>query len=156
MRKKFYPEEKGFTLLEVILVLLLLGLLYSIIMGEGWNVGALDLQKKARHLATDLRWARFRAIQTGKEHYINLELEQNRYWISQKKGEKIVELMERELGDGVELVDFSLAQPVFHFSLTGAPSRGNTITLGDEKGQARVITRVGTGRVRVSIESKEG
>ncbi len=155
MVKRSFPGEKGFTMIEIILVLLLLGILYSIIGGAGWNVEVLNLQKKARHLATDLRWARFRAIQTGQNQFINLELDQNSYWISKQEGEEEIVLLKKELGEGVALEGFSLAQPGFHFTSTGSPSRGNTITLGDEKAVARVITRVGTGRVRVSVERKE-
>lgn len=147
-------NNRGFSLLEVVVACLLVGTLYSIIVGTWWDWGRMNLRQEARHLATDLRWARSRAIQTRKNHIIKLDLEQDRYTVKVEKEENYRVLREKKLEKGIDLENFSLAQPVFHFTPTGAPSRGNTITLGEEKALARVITRVGTGRVRISMEKR--
>ncbi len=147
-------NNRGFSLLEVVVACLLVGTMYSIIVGTWWDWGRMHLRQEARHLATDLRWARSRAIQTRKNHVIKLDLERDRYAVKVEQEGNYSVLLDRKMEGGINLEDFSLAQPAFHFTPTGAPSRGNTITLGEEKALARVITRVGTGRVRINMEKR--
>ncbi len=154
MKKILNLDKGGFSIIELVVAIFLLGIFYSITLGTGWEPGVLDLHKEARHLVTDLRWARNRAIMSGSNHFVHLDFGKDFYWIS--KGEESEEeiLRERQLVEGVFLKDFSLQGNGFHFSPTGAPSRGNTITLKGEGSLAHIITRVGTGRIRMKIEKK--
>lgn len=74
------PGEHGFTLLEMLAVLLLVGLMASLALP---NLGALSeqaLRDEARRLQAELERARERALVTGVRHRLVLDLELGEYW----------------------------------------------------------------------------
>lgn len=74
------PRARGFTLLEMLAVLLLIGLVASLALP---NLGALSeqaLRDEARRLGAELERARERALVTGIRHQLVLDLELGEYW----------------------------------------------------------------------------
>jgi prepilin-type N-terminal cleavage/methylation domain-containing protein len=72
-------RARGFTLLEILLVVFLIGLLtYAFAQG---NVGRLSfgLQESAETLEAELRYASERAVATGETHRLLFDLEQQRF-----------------------------------------------------------------------------
>jgi prepilin-type N-terminal cleavage/methylation domain-containing protein len=72
--------RRGFTLLEILAVLLLMGLMASLVLP---NLGALSeqaLRDEARRLQTELERARERALVTGVRHQLVIDLEAGEYW----------------------------------------------------------------------------
>jgi prepilin-type N-terminal cleavage/methylation domain-containing protein len=70
----------GFTLLEILAVLLLMGLMASLVLP---NLGALSeqaLRDEARRLQIELERARERALVTGVRHQLVIDLEAGEYW----------------------------------------------------------------------------
>ena len=71
---------RGFTLLEILAVLLLMGLMASLVLP---NLGALSeqaLRDEARRLQAELERARERALVTGVRHQLVIDLEAGEYW----------------------------------------------------------------------------
>jgi len=72
--------RRGFTLLEILAVLLLMGLMASLVLP---NLGALSeqaLRDEVRRLQTELERARERALVTGVRHQLVIDLEAGEYW----------------------------------------------------------------------------
>ncbi len=156
MRTEQVRKSGGVSLLEALLAVIIMGIFYSIVAGMGWNPLILGLEQEARHLATDLRWAQHRSIHRRVNHYIELDINKDSYRIIIGEENEVEVLRERELREGVTLEGITLGEPVFHFTPTGAPSRGNSIILREGNKRGRVITAVGTGRIRISISGEEG
>lgn len=146
------PARKGFTLLEVLLVIVVMGIVFSLAFPSSQMFASLELRRWTRHLVSDLRWAQHRAVSKNENHYIEIDAENNKYRIYLVRQEQEEELRSRQLKPPVELAGISTAAPRFHFTPSGAPSRGNTIFLECQGRRAFIYTRVGTGRVRFEYD----
>ncbi len=79
----FARDPEGFTLLEIVVVALLLGLLASLVLPSVDIGGGLRLRNAARELAGDLAYASQRAVTTGREHAWVLDLDAQVFRIEQ-------------------------------------------------------------------------
>jgi general secretion pathway protein H len=89
-----FGERKGFTLIELILVLVIMGLLTSLVAPAITSLAGLKLKTAARRIAAGLRYARSQAVTTGSDYQVVFNLE---------KGEVTVESLQEEepyRGDG--------------------------------------------------------
>ena len=77
----------GFTLLELILVLVIIGLLTSLVAPAITSLAGLKLKAATRRVAAGLRYARSQAVNTGSDYQVVLNLE---------KGEMTIECLEEE------------------------------------------------------------
>lgn len=59
------PASAGFTLFELVIVMLLLGVLAATVVPKAFDTGALTLQAQARTLASDLQRAQLLATSSG-------------------------------------------------------------------------------------------
>jgi len=74
------PRERGFTLIEIIIVLAIVGLIMSLGVGALRSLARSDLRADATHLSGAMRFLFDRASTTGKTHRLVLDLEGGRYW----------------------------------------------------------------------------
>ena len=151
---KHLKNEKGFTLLEVIIIALIIGLvgaavLPSLIKADG---SGSDIDRTAKMILAELSLAQQTAVSTGNtcrvEFYRNgkslrlfLPVESRRVW----------------LPEGIEIVynNFPLTDNnAYHrlsFNRNGAPNRAGTIGFGDSYGnRLYIIVNLATGRMRIS------
>ncbi len=77
----------GFTLIELILVLVIMGLLTALVTPAITSLTGLKLKTAARKVAAGLRYARSQAVATGSDYQVVFNLE---------KGEMTVEPLEEE------------------------------------------------------------
>lgn len=146
-------NRKGITILEILVVLSILGFTAIMVLPSFTIVGYMEWRRWTRHLVSDLRWAQQQSILGKQRHYIELDMEKNRYLVYVKdEGETVQYLKIREIQHPVTLSGMTIEPNRFHFAPSGAPSRGNTIDLAWRGRTARIITRVGTGRIRVALE----
>ena len=71
----------GFTLLELLAVILILGLVTSLAFPTIGGQSRRQLRAQARQLAADLELARQRSVVTGVTHRVQIDLERARYWV---------------------------------------------------------------------------
>ena len=79
--------EKGFTLIELILVLVIIGFLTSLVAPAITSLAGLKLKTATRKMAAGLRYARSQAVTTGSEYQVVFDIE---------KGEMIIESLKEE------------------------------------------------------------
>lgn len=94
LKSFMFGERKGFTLIELILVLVIMGLLTSLVAPAITSLAGLKIKTAARRIAAGLRYARSQAVTTGSDYQVVFNLE---------KGEVTVESLQEEesyRGDG--------------------------------------------------------
>ena len=80
-------HDTGFTLIELILVLVIIGFLTSLVAPAITSLAGLKLKTATRKMAAGLRYARSQAVTTCSEYQVVFDIE---------KGEMIVESLEEE------------------------------------------------------------
>ena len=78
------PLNAGFTLLELIVVLLLVSLIAALIFPRLPSSQASDLRNSARQLAVLMRYLEERAVATKKTYYLHINLDDDRLTVSRK------------------------------------------------------------------------
>ncbi len=94
LKSFMFGEGRGFTLIELILVLVIIGLLTALVTPAITSLTGLKLKTTARRIAAGLRYARSQAVTTGSDYQVVFNLE---------KGEVTVESLQEEepyRGDG--------------------------------------------------------
>lgn len=115
--KKIHKEQSGFTLMEVVLVVVLIGLLsYTFVADFGDSQSALQTDGAAKKLAADLRYARQLALTSGQDIYFYIDSSQNQYYVQWEDGSYV----DNPLGSGYFVFSFGSGQ----FSGTGISGTG--------------------------------
>jgi prepilin-type N-terminal cleavage/methylation domain-containing protein len=139
-----WKNERGFTLLEVLLALVLLGLVLSLAQTRvSTAMSTVQLRNEAEFLAWVLRETRQQAISANQRQSVQFHIDTRSY--SYLEGD---EHLDRLLPEGVEFIE-PLNLPTCTFNPTGAPSRGGHIGLKTAAKQMFVIINPAAGRVRV-------
>ena len=81
-----HRSQTGFTLIELILVLVIAGFIISLVAPAITSTTGLNLRTAAKRIAAGLRYARSQAVTTGNVYQITFDIEQNEMTI-----ERIVE-----------------------------------------------------------------
>jgi general secretion pathway protein H len=143
-------KSAGFTLLEIVIVLVLAVVIYALILGVPLRGGkSADLKYAARTLASGLRQAQTTAMATRHDATLTLDLEQKEY---QVLGDKEA----HKLPDGIDLKLFTAQSEVtsdkrgaIRFYPDGS-STGGRITVSS--GERKFLVDVDWLTGRVSIE----
>jgi prepilin-type N-terminal cleavage/methylation domain-containing protein len=80
------PGQSGFTLLELLAVVMIVGLVSSLALPYIGRQSSRTLRSEAQQLAAALELARERSVVTGVPHRVQLDLEASRYWIEWSGG----------------------------------------------------------------------
>jgi general secretion pathway protein H len=72
--------SSGFTLIEVVIVMAIVGLIFSLGVKGFKSLSRSDLRTSAAHLSGSMRFLFDRASTTGKVHRLVLDIEGSRYW----------------------------------------------------------------------------
>lgn len=142
-------DKGGFTLLELLCVLALIGILSSIIMPRLISLANWKLEGTARAMATDIRLVQQEALVHGESAEIFFLGSHNCYQLRLPEGSRMVYFPEEVSYKGA--TSFS-TDPFLKFTELGTPAGGGgTVTLQTSNGSKMyVIVTPVTGRVRVS------
>ncbi len=142
-------KQRGFTLLEVIVVLVLAGIIYSLMLAlpsRGTSVA--DLKASARVLASGLRQAQSTAMATRRDAVLSLDLDTREFLMPGDKEP-------RKLPDGIDLKLYtaqsevaSAARGAIRFYPDGS-STGGRITVSSGERKFLVDVDWLTGRVSI-------
>ncbi|NLZ52781.1 MAG: prepilin-type N-terminal cleavage/methylation domain-containing protein [Thermoanaerobacteraceae bacterium] len=141
-------SSKGFTLIEVVLVIAILGLLSIIIVPDlKRTLAKYKLEVAAQELAQNIRLTQQKSITEGVSYKIVLDLNRkdNYQMLLGRRGKLI------KLPSGVyfDWTTYSEVNKTLVFYPTGAPNRGGTIAIANGEDTLYVIISVATGRVRI-------
>ena len=137
--------HEGFSLIEVILVIALLGLLSSLIFPN--FKGSLDkykLEVAAQELAQNIRLAQQKSISEHTSYKVLLG--KNNYQVLAGVRGNLVKLPS---GVSIEWTTYYEVDRTIVFHPSGAPNRGGTICLASNDNRLYVIVSIATGRIRI-------
>ena len=155
------PARRGFTLVELLAVLVIFGLLAAIALPNLGIRSSRMLDEEARRLAASLEFARQRAVMTGVPHRVLVDLDQAAYrieWQGRPDGE---EALAAEAGGlaapGATLAKPALAPPAAteHDFEPLAGSLGEVAQLDEAVSFASIETAEGTfeqGTIQIFFE----
>jgi general secretion pathway protein H len=76
------PRSAGFTLLEIALVLLIIGIVLALAIPRLRSISGAELRGQARRLTNTFRYLRSEAILTGRIYQLRYDLTRERYWVT--------------------------------------------------------------------------
>jgi type II secretion system protein H len=161
MHHQNITSRPGFTLVEILVVVVILGFAAMIVVPQVSNAGTLTIQAAARRIIADLLVAQNEAIARGLPRAVVFDAENERYRLTDEAGTTV----EMSWMNGPYLVDFiadtrfqgvTIAAASFAGSGTvtfddlGTPSSGGTIDLISGTTRYRITVAPFTGRVTVA------
>ena len=81
-RSETRPGDRGFTLLEISLVILIISIVLSIAIPRLGDRSRSELRSHVNRLRTTFRFVRNEAILSGRTYRLNYDLDQHRYWVT--------------------------------------------------------------------------
>lgn len=90
-QKKVPPKKDGFTLLEMMIVMIIMGLITALAYPQYQVVSHSNLRLASRQLAGAIRYLHTRAVLDKKNWRLAIDFDKNRYW-----GERLEPLVESE------------------------------------------------------------
>lgn len=95
-------HDKGFTLIELILVLVIVGFLTALVAPAITSLTGLKLKTATRKMAAGLRYARSQAVTTGSEYQVVFDMGKGEMMIESLKEEEIPYSYSDDYEDGEE------------------------------------------------------
>jgi len=101
----FENGDSGFTLLELILVLLLMGLIAGLALPfVAPTLDRIKLQSEVRQISSALQFARSEAISKKTLYTFNIDIDKNQYWLAIPKQEEITQ--SKPIDKTVRILDY--------------------------------------------------
>lgn len=158
-----YKSEAGYTLLELLLVIFILGSISSTFLVQPAQYNKYRLDKEIEELAADFRWARNKAVLDNKTYIFRIytnsdsstEQHQNPYYFYvESEGEKLIKRRGSYPADlilykNLELLELEVDYYEWIRFRSTATARGGTIGLAEPGGDIYSITVNQLGRVRI-------
>lgn len=141
-------KSKGFTFIEVTLVLMIIGILFSIAYPSFARVKAKwNLEMAARVMVSDIRYWEYQAIAQQKTFRFLLNKDLKTYYIR----EGLTTKKSKNLGDFITSINFSDGMNDFNLLPSGATSRAGHFTLISPYNDIKYVYVLNTtGRVRAA------
>ena len=155
--------RRAFTLVEILVVLMILGIASAVVVPQMLSAGQLGVQAAVRVVVADLLFAQNDAVTHQQPRQVMFDVAQNRYrladaqgatlsvaWKSGQSENYVVDFSQDSRFNGVRLVscDFG-GQTTLAFDEMGGPSSGGNLVLAYNEQRFRVKVAAFTGRVTV-------
>ncbi|MCK6556710.1 GspH/FimT family pseudopilin [Candidatus Binatia bacterium] len=141
--------EAGFTLLEISLVVLILGVMLTLLLPRLRDPGRAELDAQARRLMLVFRLLRSEAVLNGSAYRLNYDLDQQRYWAMPQEGGDLMDFA-RDMGSlarGTQLVAPVGIADVVLPTLVGKVAEGQVYTVFYPDGSVDpTVIHLGNGR----------
>ncbi len=87
------PHSKGFTLIELTVIIVILGVMLTLIIPRLGELGEANLKRSARHLTGMIRFLRDEAQATKADYRLRFDIHEGKYWaeVQQRTGATTVE-----------------------------------------------------------------
>lgn len=163
IRKTTRPQRLGYTLVEVLIVVTIIGIAAAVVVPNMLSAGTLGIQAAARIIIADILYAQNDAIAQQRTRQVVFEPDNERYsltdtdgnvlsvrWKSAAANNYFVDFTTDDRFQGVEIVsaDFG-GTPTLEFDALGGPTNGGTVVIRFQNTQYRVTVAAFTGRVTV-------
>lgn len=146
---EYMENSKGFTLLELIMVICIISIVSCVVILNGNVLSNHKEKKELKELINDLNYTRNNAIIESKKYILTFIPNKNYYLIHKVENKEII-VKKKEFTNGIKILKTSLKGDKIIFNSTGAPSNAGTINLENSKGEEIEITiGVATGKIRV-------
>jgi general secretion pathway protein H len=123
----------GFTLLEVVLVLVIGALAYAVVLAMPMRAGAADLKSAARQLAAGLRQAQAIAMSTRRDATLTLDLESRQFVVATDAPRELPRALDLKLYTAQGEVE-NEKRGAIRFYPDGSSTGGRiTVALGERK-----------------------
>ena len=160
MNSAIQGKSNGFTLLEMVLVLLLMGLFAGLTLP--FVVSTLDrikLQSEVRQISSAIQFTRSEAISRKTLFTFNVDIEKNQYWLAIPKQEEVTQ--SKPIDETVQVIDYqradeTLTEGTFEIlfyprgNSSGGTIRFKSIDDKDEENIYAVTIDPITGKPRIS------
>jgi type II secretion system protein H len=152
-------DDNGFTLLELVLVLLLMGLIAGLTLPfVASTLDRLKLQSQVRQITSALQFARSEAISKKTLYIFNIDIDKNHYWLTIPKQNEVTQ--SNPINETVRILDYkSLDETLNEGALmilfyprgnsTGGTLRFKSINDNDEENIYAVIIDPITGKPKI-------
>ena len=143
------PNQKGYTLIELVMVILLMALLGSGVQIGNRMVKEVTLKAKVNEVVKGIECMKQSAVATGNLYAIICF--ENRVLFRKLPHDTLYKV---QLGKDITVPASMIGDHLFKFNGTMAPSKGGTLILRDKslRKQARITVGIATGKVRVYYE----
>ncbi|MFJ5964886.1 competence type IV pilus minor pilin ComGD [Bacillus sp. NPDC093026] len=143
---KLVSQEKGFTLIEQLMILLVLSILLSIIVGKVPSIlESAEAKKQMNVIKQDLQLASYTAFieKTGVDvHFHQSDLS---YQVIVKNKDRVIASYQNKNGS----IQQSTFQQPIHFNVNGNPSSGGSLILQFGSQTYKLTVYLGSGRIHV-------
>ncbi|MBL7020510.1 MAG: GspH/FimT family pseudopilin [Nitrospinaceae bacterium] len=159
MNSSLKGEADGFTLLELVLVLLLMGLIAGLTLPfVASTLDRLKLQSEVRQIASALQFARSEAISKKTLFTFNIDIDKNQYWLAMPRQDEVTQ--SKPIDETVRILDYqrvdeTLTEGVFMIlfyprgNSSGGTLRFKSINDKDEENIYAVIIDPITGKPKI-------
>lgn len=151
-------NRSGFTLIEVIIVLAIMGIVFMIAIPKNTFPLTLKERKELRELKRDIVYARNMSITNTTSYSIDFFVATNSYKVNRHEQREIF-IKNKVLESGLYLKEVNWGDNTqygrLYFTANGTPRKAGTILLNSRKGQKIEITvEVATGKVNIYLEGE--
>ncbi|MBT3923895.1 MAG: prepilin-type N-terminal cleavage/methylation domain-containing protein [Nitrospina sp.] len=161
MNRAIQEESNGFTLIELVLVLVLMGLIAGLTLP--FVVSTLDrikLQSEVRQLVSAIQFTRSEAVSRKTLFTFNVDINNNNYWLAIPKEEEVTQT--KPIDETVKVMDYqradeTLTEGAFEIlfyprgNSSGGTIRFKSIDDKDEKNIYAVTIDPITGKPKIAI-----
>ena len=147
-------RKKGYTLVELILVIALVGIVLSISLPSFQIILKTAEKKELMEFKRDLNFARNSAVMENAVYSIEIDIVENQYFITKDKVKTRNTIKNKKFVNGIVLKEDNLGHSLTFYA-SGSPEEAGTIELSNKKGERIYITITpATGKVNLKFNEK--